>query len=91
MFACESKLASRSSRKATRWSRLYLLSRPRSHGHMPRSRGRMPSLVGDCGQVLQVLGWALTRIRNLSLVLHWQPRNMNGAGLCVEQSRKLVV
>ena len=84
MFACESKLASRSSRKATRWSRLYLLSRPRSHG-------RMPSLVGDCGQVLQVLGWAITRIHNLSLVLHWQPRNVNGAGLCVEQSRKLVV
>ena len=35
------------------WPRLYLLSRP-------RSRGRMPSLVGDGGQVLQVLGWALT-------------------------------
>ena len=44
------------------WPRLYLLSRP-------RSRGRMPSLVGDRGQVLRVLGWALTRIRNLSLVL----------------------
>ena len=43
------------------WPRLYLLSRP-------RSRGRMPSLVGDGGQVLQVLGWALTRIRNLPLV-----------------------
>ena len=43
------------------WPRLCLLSRP-------RSRGRMPSLVGDRGQVLQVLGWALTRIRNLSLV-----------------------
>ena len=29
-----------------------------------------PSLVGDRGgQVLRVLGWALTRIRNLSLVL----------------------
>ena len=37
------------------WPRLYLLSRP-------RSCGRMPSLVGDGGQVLQVLGWALTRI-----------------------------
>ena len=37
------------------WPRLYFLSRP-------RSRGRMPSLVGDGGQVLQVLGWALTRI-----------------------------
>ena len=36
------------------WPRLCLLSRP-------RSRGRMPSLVGDRGQVLQVLGWALTR------------------------------
>ena len=34
------------------WPRLCLLSRP-------RSRGRMPSLVGDRGQVLQVLGWAL--------------------------------
>ena len=44
------------------WPRLYLLSRP-------RSRGRMPSLVGDGGQVLQVLGWALTiRIRNLRAV-----------------------
>ena len=44
------------------WPRLYLLSRP-------RSRGRMPNLVGDRGQVLRVLGWALTRIRNLSVVL----------------------
>ena len=44
------------------WPRLYLLSRPRSHG-------RMPGLVGDGGQVLQVLGWALTRIRNLPLVI----------------------
>ena len=31
------------------------------------SRGRMPSLVGDRGQVLRVLGWALTRIRNHAL------------------------
>ena len=29
----------------------------------------MPSLVGDRGPVLQVLGWALTRMRNISLVL----------------------
>ena len=36
------------------WPRLYLLSRPRSHG-------RMPSLVGDRGQVLLVPGWALTQ------------------------------
>ena len=47
MPACESKLVSRSSRKA-QWPRLYLLSRP-------MSRGRMPSLVGDRGQVLRVL------------------------------------
>ena len=44
------------------WPRLYLLSRP-------MSRGRMPTLVGDRGQVLRVLGLALTRIHNLSLVL----------------------
>ena len=62
MPACESKLVSRSSRKA-KWPRLYSLGRP-------RSCDRMPSLVGDRGQVLRVLGWALTRIRNLSLVLH---------------------
>ena len=63
------------------WPRLYLLSRP-------RSRGRMPSLVGDGGQVLQVLGWALTRIRNLLLVRYSQAK---GAvwWLCVEQSREL--
>ena len=41
---------------------MYSLSRP-------RSRGRKSSLVGDSGQVLGVLGWALTRMRNL-LHLH---------------------
>ena len=63
------------------WPRLYLLSRPRSRGHMP-------SLVGDGGQVLQVLGWALTRICNLPLVRYSQTK---GAvrWLCVEQSREL--
>ena len=63
------------------WPRLYLLSRP-------RSRGRMPSLVGVGGQVLQVLGWALTRIHNLPLVRYSQAK---GAvrWLCVEQSREL--
>ena len=78
MLACERKLASRSS---TKWPRLYLLSRPRSHG-------RMPSLVGDGGQVLRVLGWALTRIRNLPLVRYSQAK---GAvrWLCVEQSHEL--
>ena len=62
------------------WPRLYL--------SMPRSRGRMPSLVGDGGQVLQVLGWALTRICNLPLVRYSQAK---GAvrWLCVEQSREL--
>ena len=35
----------------------------------PRSRGCMPNLVGDSGQVLGVLGWALTRMHNL-LHLH---------------------
>ena len=44
------------------WLRLYSLGRP-------RSCDRMPSLVGDRGQVLRVLGWALTRMRNISLVL----------------------
>ena len=44
------------------WPRVYSLGRPRSHGHMP-------SLVGDSGQVLGVVGWALTRMRNLPLVL----------------------
>ena len=81
MLACESKLASRSSTKAPQWPRLYLLSRS-------RSRDRTPSLVGDGGQVLQVLGWALTRIRNLPLVRYSQTK---GAvrWLCAEQSREL--
>ena len=34
------------------WPRVYLLDRPRSHG-------RMPSLVGDSGQVLGVQAGAL--------------------------------
>ena len=37
---------------------LYLLGRPRSYD-------RMPSLVGDRGPVLRVLGWALTRMCNI--------------------------
>ena len=44
------------------WPRVYSLGRPRSRGHMP-------SLVGNSAQGLGVLGWALTRIRNLPLVL----------------------
>ena len=61
------------------WPRLYLLSRP-------RSRGRMPSPVGDCSQVLRVQGWALTRMHNLSLVLHCVTQ---GSGKIAEQSCKL--
>ena len=53
------------------WPRLYSLGRP-------RSCDRMPSLVGDRGQVLRVLGWALTRIHNLSLVI---ARNLNSAAV----------
>ena len=64
------------------WPRLYSLGRP-------RSCDRMPSLVGDRGQVLRVLGWALTRIRNLSLVLHRLVPKGAERWLCVEQSREL--
>ena len=64
MPACESKLVSTSSRKATVVKTDY----------RPRSRDRMPSLVGDRGQVLQVHGWAITRIHNLSLVLRSVPK-----------------
>ena len=44
------------------WPRLYSSGRP-------RSCDRMPSLVGDRGPVLRILGWALTRMCNISLVL----------------------
>ena len=55
------------------WPRLYSLG--------------MPSLVGDRGPVLRVPGWALTRMCNISLVLHC---SRQGEGwLCVEQSREL--
>ena len=49
------------------------------------------SLVGDHGQVLRVLGWALTRIRNISLVASYYAPVSKGAEewLCVEQSREL--
>ena len=57
MPACESNLYLEAA-EGPQWSRLYLLSRPWSVGHMP-------SLVGDRGQVLRVLGWALTRTCNL--------------------------
>ena len=44
MATCGSKFVSGSSGKATVAARVY----------RPRSRGRMPSLVGDSGQVLGV-------------------------------------
>ena len=44
------------------WPRLYSLGRP-------RSCNRMPSLVVDRGLMLQVLGWALTRMRDIPLLL----------------------
>ena len=55
--------------------RVYSLGRP-------RSRGRMLSLVGDSGQVLGVLGWALTRIRNLPLVLQCYRQDMSAVAAC---------
>ena len=63
------------------WPRLYLLSRP-------RSRGCLPSLVSDCDQVLQVLGWALTRIRTL-LLGYTLPAKGAERWLCMEQSHEL--
>ena len=48
----------------------------------PRSCGRMPSLVGDSGQVLGVLGWALTRIRNLPLVMHCCRQDISTVAAC---------
>ena len=44
------------------WARLYSSGRPTSFD-------RMQSLVGDRGPVLRVLGWALTRMHNISLVV----------------------
>ena len=52
------------------WPRLYLL------------RGHMPSLVGDRGQVLRVLGWALTGIHNLLLVLHSGIQGRSTVAVC---------
>ena len=54
----------------------------------PRSYDRMPSLVGDRGPVLRVLGWALTRVCNISLVLDAVEKEAEEC-LRVEQSCKL--
>ena len=47
------------------WPRLYSLGRPRSCDRIIR----MPSLVVDRGPMLRVLGWALTRMRDIPLSL----------------------
>ena len=62
MPACESKLVSRSSRKATVTKTVLI-------GQAQVLRSYAKPIVGDCGTVLRVLGWALTRMRNISLVL----------------------
>ena len=75
MPACESKLVSRSSRKATVAKAVFVEYRLRSHG-------RMPSLVGDRGLVLRVVGWALTTTRDLSLVLHSCTQDLSRVVVC---------
>ena len=72
MPACGSKFVSGSSRKATVAESV----------DRPRSRGRMPSLVGDSGQVLGVQGWALTRMRNLPLVLQCCRQDISTVAVC---------
>ena len=64
------------------WPRLYSLGRP-------RSCDRMPSLVGDRGPVLRVLGWALTRMRNIYCWYYAEVDKKAEEWLCVEQSREL--
>ena len=59
------------------WPRLYSLGRP-------RSCDRMPSLVGDRGPVLRVLGWALTRMRNISLVPYVAVEKKAERWLCIK-------
>ena len=61
MPACESKLVCRSSRKVT-VAKIYSLG-------MPRLCDRMHSLVVDRCPMLRVLGWALTRMRDIPLLL----------------------
>ena len=87
MPPCESKLVSRSSRKATVAKTLFVEWAQVSQLYA-RPRGCMPGLVGDRGQVLRVLGWALTRGCSLLFVLR---SSIQGAEqwLCVEQSREL--
>ena len=57
------------------WPRLYSLGRPRSCDHMP-------SLVGDRGPMLRVLGWALTRMCDIPLLLQCSREEHRGAVVC---------
>ena len=75
MPACESKLVSRSSRKTP-------VAKAALIGYRPKSCDRKPSLVGDRGPVLQVLGWDLTR-------MHWYYGAVEKEAeewLCMEQN-----
>ena len=58
-----------------RWPRLYSLG-------TAKSCDRMPSLVGDRGPVLRVLGWALTRMRNISLLVQRVRDGSKGVFVC---------
>ena len=74
MPACESKLCLEAAERP-QWPRVYSLGRSRSHG-------RMPGLVDESGQVLVVQGWALTRIRNLLLVLQYCRKDSSTVTVC---------
>ena len=62
----------------SQWPGVYLLGRSRSCSRMPR-------LVGDSRQVLQVLCWALTRTHNLPLVMHCCTQDMSIVVVCVTE------
>ena len=59
----------------SQWPRVYLLDRH-------RSRNRMPSLVGDSGQVLGVQGWAFNRMHNLPSVLQCCRQGISTVAVC---------
>ena len=67
-ISCVLECSSESKLKACYWKQVRVKKQQKGHSGQdyslgrPRSRGRMPSLVGDHGQVLWVLGWALTII-----------------------------
>ena len=57
------------------WPRLHSMGRP-------RSCDRMPSLIVDRGPILRVLGWALTRMRDIPLSLQCSREEHRGAVVC---------